>query len=253
MPHKTSQANSFKLWPWPGLLVLLIGAGLLLFWMTRTMQGSGQHIAPAQAALSDASPATSQTDAMNLHAYAPEPRPRWAKQAYPMLDAKAQQTGEAKLWPVSDALKRITASERVARKNAKDFDQSGAQTRLTGAFLVQSWQRKQALLLLFETPDSPMDCHACSPWQSAFEYEHVQGEWKLLRAHVAFDRIGSWGKTAPYLVLPHPRHGYVVTYDYAYMAQGQSSKWWVEYSPRGGVMQPTGSRPSVTHHSDDPV
>ncbi|QDD65591.1 hypothetical protein EJD96_16200 [Herbaspirillum seropedicae] len=88
-----------------------------------------------------------------------------------------------------------------------------------GSFF-QTYKIKEEFVLIFSTITVDMDCHACAPYLSFFEFVKEDAGWDLKIYDIAAYKAGSWGKPPDLSIKVIGDEKYAVFMEDSYMAQG---------------------------------
>lgn len=81
---------------------------------------------------------------------------------------------------------------------------------------------KEGIVLIFSSITEGLDCHACAPYLSFFEFEKHEAGWKLTTSDIGVCIAGSWGKPPVLSASVVGENKYGVFMQDCYMAQGWS-------------------------------
>jgi hypothetical protein len=84
----------------------------------------------------------------------------------------------------------------------------------------QTYKIKEEFVLIFSSITVDMDCHACAPYLSFFEFVKQEAGWGLNIYDIAAYKAGSWGKPPDLSVRVIGEEKYAVFMEGGYMAQG---------------------------------
>nr|WP_159105259.1 hypothetical protein [Herbaspirillum sp. B39] len=88
-----------------------------------------------------------------------------------------------------------------------------------GSFF-QTYKTKEEFVLIFSSITVDMDCHACAPYLSFFEFVKQDAGWDLKIYDIAAYKAGSWGKPPDISIKVIGEEKYAVFMEDGYMAQG---------------------------------